>query len=188
MNVIKQLREERHFSQRKLAEKAGISFRALQLAESGKGNPRMSTLNRIGSVFGHYPDAGMRAVELLWSRDTDSIWAVSEKIAGKDSDSWKLFLFEFVDAFRRNPSSSLIDVPPADELNPQITALMASVVEALCSESAVSVPAWAKGVGVLPAPWFVSGVENLKASALVESPVYFRKRLIFVLDNFLERR
>jgi transcriptional regulator with XRE-family HTH domain len=188
MNVIRQLREERHFSQRKLAEKAGISFRALQLAESGKGNPRMSTLNRIGAVFGHYPDAGMRAVELLWGRDTDSIWAVSDKIVLNGSESWKLFLFEFVDAFRRNPSSVLIDVSPVGELNPRITALMASVVEMLCSESAISVPSWAKGVGVLSVPWFVAGVENLKASALVESPVYFRKRLIFVLDNFLERR
>jgi hypothetical protein len=30
-------------------------------------------------------------------------------------------------------------------------------------------------------------VENLKASALVESPVHYRKRKIFVLANFLER-
>ncbi|NCO37375.1 MAG: hypothetical protein COZ06_23865 [Armatimonadetes bacterium CG_4_10_14_3_um_filter_66_18] len=39
----------------------------------------------------------------------------------------------------------------------------------------------------LPEPWFVSGIENLKATALVESPTHFRKRRIFVLGNFLER-
>jgi hypothetical protein len=42
-------------------------------------------------------------------------------------------------------------------------------------------------VEALDSPWFVAGIENLKASALVESPVRFRKRNIFVLANFLER-
>jgi hypothetical protein len=39
----------------------------------------------------------------------------------------------------------------------------------------------------LPDPWFVAGIENLKASALVESPVQFRRNNIFVLGNFLSR-
>jgi hypothetical protein len=33
----------------------------------------------------------------------------------------------------------------------------------------------------------VSGVENLKAMALVESPAWFRRRNVFVLGNFLNR-
>jgi hypothetical protein len=36
-------------------------------------------------------------------------------------------------------------------------------------------------------PWFVSGMESLKAIALVESPLPFRLRKIFVLENFLSR-
>jgi hypothetical protein len=36
-------------------------------------------------------------------------------------------------------------------------------------------------------PWFVSGMENLKAITLVESPLHFRRRKIFVLGNFLSR-
>lgn len=39
----------------------------------------------------------------------------------------------------------------------------------------------------LPEPWFVAGVENLKATALVESPLPFRRNNIFVLGNFLSR-
>jgi hypothetical protein len=39
----------------------------------------------------------------------------------------------------------------------------------------------------LEEPWFVTGIENLKAMAIVESPVFFRRRLIFVLENFLSR-
>jgi hypothetical protein len=40
---------------------------------------------------------------------------------------------------------------------------------------------------VLPRPWFVAGVENLKATALVESPLPFRRNNVFVLGNFLSR-
>jgi hypothetical protein len=36
-------------------------------------------------------------------------------------------------------------------------------------------------------PWFVSGMENINAIALVESPLQFRIRKIFVLENFLIR-
>ena len=66
-------------------------------------------------------------------------------------------------------------------------ALLASTVEMLCAERRMPVPWWCGGAGILPAPWFVSGVENLKALALVESPAHFRKRNIFVLANFLAR-
>ena len=48
-------------------------------------------------------------------------------------------------------------------------------------------PQWTAAVGCLDRPWFVSGFESLKASALVESPVPFRSRNVFVLANFLER-
>jgi hypothetical protein len=65
--------------------------------------------------------------------------------------------------------------------------LSASIVDALCHEQGVEAPDWPSAVGVLPDPWFVSGTENLKASALLESPVRFRRRNIFVLSNFLSR-
>jgi len=64
---------------------------------------------------------------------------------------------------------------------------MASIVEYLCKELSIPAPAWALDYPSLPNPWFVAGVENLKAIALVESPVVFRKRKIFVLSNFLTR-
>lgn len=36
-------------------------------------------------------------------------------------------------------------------------------------------------------PWFVSGMENLKAIASAESPLSFRWRKIFVMEIFLSR-
>lgn len=71
--------------------------------------------------------------------------------------------------------------------NPRFDALLASTVECLCDELHLKTPEWIMDVPALKEPWFVAGVENLKAMAIVESPVYFRRRLIFVLENFLDR-
>jgi len=48
-------------------------------------------------------------------------------------------------------------------------------------------PGWILEVPACKDPWFVSGMESLKAIALVESPLQFRIRKIFVLENFLSR-
>ena len=67
-------------------------------------------------------------------------------------------------------------------------ALIYSTVHYLCfREFQVSVPKWAEKSLWLKDPWFVSGVESLKAMALVESPAEFRANHIFVLKNFLSR-
>ena len=51
----------------------------------------------------------------------------------------------------------------------------------------ISPPKWAQSMTALNKPWFVSGMESLKASALLESPLGFRAKNIFVHENFLER-
>jgi len=48
-------------------------------------------------------------------------------------------------------------------------------------------PPWVWEVPACKTPWFVSGLDTLRAIALVESPVSFRRRKIFVLENFLAR-
>jgi hypothetical protein len=93
---------------------------------------------------------------------------------------------DFVDDFRYTKNPSLIAEPiqPADQ---PIDALLASTAEYLCDEMGLEVPAWLADVPACRTPWFVSGMENLKAIALVESPLRFRIRKIFVLQNFLSR-
>lgn len=66
-------------------------------------------------------------------------------------------------------------------------ALLNATACALAAELGQSPPWWAQRPLVLPEPYFVSGVENLKASALVESPIQFRRNNVFVLGNFLSR-
>jgi hypothetical protein len=102
-------------------------------------------------------------------------------------ESWKGWLFEFVDDFRKEPSRAMMAEAPPVGLPDRLRCLLASTVEALCAQQGWHPPAWCATVTALATPWFVAGVENLKASALVESPAMFRKRNLFVLGNFLSR-
>lgn len=116
----------------------------------------------------------------------DSVEDVTLRMILDGFDSWKTHLFDFADAFRAAPSDELLD-PPAPGLDARLLALCAGAVESLCAEKGLQAPAWCGGVPPLQHPWFVAGIENLKAMALVESPAWFRSRNIFVLGNFLQR-
>jgi hypothetical protein len=104
----------------------------------------------------------------------------------RDPDHGMVHLMDFVDDFRheKNPSTIAAPFPHVDE---RWDALVASTVEYLCREQQVPVPDWVGRVAACRNPWFVSGMENLKAISLVESPLPFRLRKIFVLENFLSR-
>ncbi len=187
VKTLKNIRDRRGLSQRRLAQQAGVSFRALQMIEAGQTDVRLSSLTRIASALGT-PGAVVRSeLERLLADDPDSVVAVSRKIHADGDASWKLWLFEFVDAFRRSPRRELVIAPPSPETRTRLRALFASTVEALCAERGEACPWWCGGVSGLPEPWFVAGIENLKAIALAESPTHFRKRNIFVLANFLAR-
>ena len=101
-------------------------------------------------------------------------------------DNWRIPFMEFVDDFRRLKDPGLIE--EAFEFNNDIfDPLLASTIEYLCDESGIEAPTWVWEVPQCKDPWFVSGVENLKAIAIAESPAFFRRRKIFVLNNFLSR-
>lgn len=104
----------------------------------------------------------------------------------QDPEHWCIPLMDFVDDFRYAKDKKLIEEPFAID-NERFDALLASTIEYLCDELGIETPAWVWEVPACKTPWFVSGMENLKAITLVESPVYFRRRKIFVLENFLDR-
>jgi hypothetical protein len=103
-----------------------------------------------------------------------------------DTGNWAIYLMDFVDDFRRYKDLRMLDEPLA-RFDERFDALLASTAEALCDEIKVTPPLWLATVPACFKPWFVSGMENLKAIALAESPTRFRIRKIFVLENFLSR-
>lgn len=175
-------------SQRRLASLAGISYKSLQLIEAGGHDARLSTLESIARSMGYPPNIIARELATLFTQPVASIAMTAARICKEGKDSWRIHLFNFVDAFRCERDEAYIASPPPDDTPPKVAALVASTVESLCAEMELAAPWWCDGIPPLAEPWFVADVENLKASALVESPAHFRKRNIFVLANFLERR
>ena len=91
---------------------------------------------------------------------------------------------DFVDDFRYYRDQRMIEEP--FELDDErFDALLAATAEQLCYELKINPPEWILAVPAPRDPWFVSGMESLKSIALVESPLPFRLRKIFVLENFL---
>lgn len=187
MKQVKARRLTLKISQRGLAKMAGVSFRTVQLLEWGRHDWRLSTMEKIAHALGLPRRAIEQSVDRCLGREIDSIADISERIFLEGAASWSIHVFNFVDEFRRNSRPDLIAVPPAPETPKQLKCLIASTVESLCDERGMPTPDWCLSVGRLSDPWFVSGIESLKAYALVHSPVHFRKRNIFVMDNFLNR-
>lgn len=103
-----------------------------------------------------------------------------------DPENWRIYLMDFVDDFRSYRDTKAI-AEPFRLTDDRIDALLASVAESLCAELGLEPPTWILDIPAVKNPWFVSGLENLKAIALAESPIHFRIRKIFVLENFLSR-
>ena len=187
MTGLKARRILRGLSQRRLADRAKVSFRTVQLLESGEHNWRLSSLSKVAAALGVPRHSLQRAIRRCLSRVPDSIRDASERICLGGHRSWMVHLFNFVDAFRRQPRRELVVEAPDTDTPHRIEALLASTVETLCNEINFTVPGWCRGVDRLPGPWFVSDTASLTALALVHSGPHYRKRNIFVLDNFLVR-
>lgn len=95
------------------------------------------------------------------------------------------YLREFLDEFysERNRSlrvGMLLDEPPLAR-DAHANAYMGAAAEHLAKLEGAPAPDWTGGASrFLKRPYFPCGLESLKAILLVESPVAFRRRMIFV--------
>ena len=103
-----------------------------------------------------------------------------------EGEWWLIPFMDFVDEFREDKDLSILQ-KPFEIGHERFDALLASTIEYLCDEMGLQPPRWVEDVPGCEGPWFVSELENLKAIAIVESPLRFRMRKIFVLENFLNR-
>ena len=108
-----------------------------------------------------------------------------QKIEG-DPQWWCIHLMNFVDDFRYHKTLRAVS-EPFELSDVRMDALLASTTEALCDELSLVPPAWLEKIPACDEPWFVGDLQRLKAISIVESPLRFRMRKIFVLENFLNR-
>ena len=120
-------------------------------------------------------------------RRPESLCEVAERAAsGQPFDP---VLREFLDEFYTHPDSReamIVDEPRSVGLLQD--AYLAAVAEHLAERWRLRCPDWVnEGHRFLHRPFFASGLESLKATLLVESPVAFRRRMIFVGADVLSR-
>ncbi len=179
------LRKALKLSEREVTNRSGLSRGAVrQLENPSTGNVTMNSVSQFATLLERDVEVVICSSEILSEYSTV---ATAFKISRDGFDSWKTHLFDFVDEFRRTVDARLILLPPPSGTDIKIAALLASTVRALCEEVSIDTPIWALRRRFLPTPWFVSEMNSLKASAILEAPLPFRANNIFVHDNFLAR-
>ncbi|MBI2646303.1 MAG: helix-turn-helix transcriptional regulator, partial [Deltaproteobacteria bacterium] len=173
-----------HLSEDALSKNSSLSRSTLRHIESHQSNVRLANIDSVAQALNL--DLYLLACPSQGESDLSTV-GIGFQIFQEGFSSWKIHFFNFVDEFRRTHDPRLLLLPPPSTLELKLQALIASTVRVLCDEAKIDAPSWAKKRYFLKEPWFISETENLKASALLESPLYFRENNIFVLSNFLER-
>lgn len=98
---------------------------------------------------------------------------------------------EFLDEFYALPSLERLAEEPLKlvghfEMADVADVYLAAVAESLAERINTPCPEWAEGRS-LRYPWFTNTSEYLRAVLLVESPLAFRKRNLFVSENAMSR-
>jgi len=117
-----------------------------------------------------------------------------EEVAQWSEDLGRIdeFIREFLDEFYLEPKATqraaMIAGQPRLSGDIRRDAYLAAVAEHLAFRYGLTVPTWTDEPSrFLKRPYFPAGLESLKAILLVESPVAFRRRLIFVGSDPLSR-
>jgi len=102
-------------------------------------------------------------------------------------------LGDFLDAFYRAPAVCRVDEEPAALVgaHPQgamLDAFLAAVAEHLCRRFGLPIPSWVfNPERYLERPFFALAASAFRATLLLESPMDFRSRNLFVTANALSR-
>jgi hypothetical protein len=161
-----------------------VSRMSLRKLKRGAGNVTLCVIRNLTDFL--KLDLNIIAAPLECDSDYSTV-ATAYKVQRDGSESWKIHYMDFVDEFRRSLNPMLIILPPPRSFDAKLKALLASLVRYLCNEIEMPCPRWACKRYYLASPWFPSGVESLKASAIVESPIEFRSNNIYVHNNFTAR-
>ena len=118
----------------------------------------------------------------------DSLHKVS--VSAQNGEAFDPLVREFLDEFYIADSKSrqaAILLEPL-RLAPIKDAYLAAVAEHLALRFRLDTPAWSNApCRFLSEPFFAGGMEGLKPLLLVESPLAFRRRLIFISHDALSR-
>ncbi len=116
------------------------------------------------------------------------------KLTSRNIDDFEIHLGNFLDEFYRSSEAVKNDMVKAEPeyfktISQQTYAFLAGTVEKLCNDSSIEPPGWIfKDEYVLKDPMFAMDAKGtFRLYLLVESPIEFVVRNIFVTENCLQR-
>ena len=181
---ISKLIQDSSLSERSLSKKINLSRTLIRSIKSRENNITLHSLSEVAKYFDL--EVTVLAFNSMQNVSINTV-SVSYEVMKDGFESWKIHFLNLVDEFRRTLDPRLILLPPVDSLDEKLKSLLASMVRYLCNEIEIATPEWAQNRYFLNIPWFPSGMESLKATALLESPLEFRNNNIYVQKNFLDR-
>jgi hypothetical protein len=110
--------------------------------------------------------------------------------ASAGADAFGPALREFLDEFYMNPErrQAMIAEEPPPLASPREHATLGAVGEHLARRWGLDIPSWTDDPSrFLRAPYFTTRIEEFKAMLLAQSPLAFRRRLIFTEAEPLRR-
>src|SRR5258708_5605123 len=111
MIALVEIRQRAGLYQRELARRAGVAYKTLQRIETGRYDCRWSTLRRLARAL----DAPNPHLLLRKAGGAGLVAEATTTYGDSGSGSWKTWLFEIVDAFRRRPDPSSVARAPGPE-------------------------------------------------------------------------
>jgi hypothetical protein len=118
-----------------------------------------------------------------------SLGDVAKRVLNR-SQGFDAAMREFLDSWQSMSVSQRVKALAGepDHIAPVHDAYLAATAEHLALSDRIETPTWTEDKArFLSEPFFAGGLESLKATLIVESPLAFRRRLIFISANALSR-
>ncbi len=119
----------------------------------------------------------------------DTLAKVAE-LRNEGEEAYRIGLAQYLDAFYKTPErrQAMIDSEPPPTGSALIDATLGAIGEHLARRWDLIIPTWTGAeFRFLHRPHFATPIQALKASLLAQSPIAFRRRMIFVEYEPLRR-
>lgn len=106
-----------------------------------------------------------------------------------DPEHFQLHINGFIDDLRRVPVENVRGLLlPGPAAEGQLPGLVAAIASAICRERGVETPEWVGRTGS-PTPFFLLPARSfaMRVRLMIESPLPFKIRRVFVPENYLSR-